>query len=171
MSIAFYADYVSDLRILLTELDSEPERFQTFDARLELAVPGGLIVYETRRRKGQTDSLYYGRSSDNAANQRISQAAAFSAIDRFLALGQFVALAGDTAFADEQRRPIDPQYPHCAVNFSYRKKGHPSARSMLMVFIGLNDETDALGYAETIAGPNELVQERPHHSARFHEWR
>ena len=61
MNAALYADYVADLRGLFTELDRHPERFQTFSAHLELAVAGGLVVYETARRKGQTDNLYYGR--------------------------------------------------------------------------------------------------------------
>jgi hypothetical protein len=54
MNVAFYADYIADLRTLFTDLDSRPEGFQTFDVRLELAVAGGLVVYETKRRKGQT---------------------------------------------------------------------------------------------------------------------
>ncbi|MCM2401358.1 hypothetical protein NBH20_09335 [Rhizobium sp. S153] len=167
MTIALYADYVADLRSLFTELDRSPEQFQTFDVRLELAAAGGLIVYEARRRKGLTDSLYYGRSASTGANQQISQATAFAAIDRFLALGQFIALAGDAS----QNHAMDAGYPHCAVNFSYRKKGHPKALSMLMVFIGFNDDADALAYAEKATGTSAFVTARPCKGDRAHEWK
>ncbi len=164
MTVALYADYVADLRTLFAELDQHPERFQTLDVRLELAAAGGLVIYETKRRKGQTDSLYYGRATASSPNQQISQATAFAAIDRFFALGQFVALSGAATPA------VDTEFPHCAVNFSYRKKGQPTARSMLMVFVGFNDEADALQYIST-ADPALLVSERPHPAAKSHEWR
>jgi hypothetical protein len=166
MRVGLYADYVTDLRALFAELDRHPDIFQSFDARLELAAAGGLVVYETKRRKGQTDSLYYGRSAATGANQQISQAASFAAIDRFFALGQFIALTG----TGTQTRPLDGQYPHCAVNFSYRKKGQPKARSMLMVFIGLNDEADALAYVAASEDASIFVAERPHRGERAYEW-
>ncbi len=167
MTIALYADYVADLRSLFAELDRSSEQFQTFDVRVELAVAGGLIVYETKRRKGLTDSLFYGRSASTGANQQISQATAFAAIDRFLALGQFIALAGDAS----QNHAMDAGYPHCAVNFSYRKKGHPKALSMLMVFIGFNDDADALAYAEKAEDISAFVSARPCKGDRAHEWK
>lgn len=166
MRVGLYADYVTDLRALFSELDRHPDLFQSFDARLELAAAGGLVVYETKRRKGQTDSLYYGRSAATGTNQQISQAASFAAIDRFFALGQFIALTG----TGTQTRPLDGQYPHCAVNFSYRKKGQPKARSMLMVLIGLNDEADALAYVAASEGTSVFVAERPHRGERAYEW-
>ena len=166
MQAAFYADYVADLRTLFLELDRRPELFQTFDVRLELAVAGGLVVYETKRRKGQTDSLYYGRPAEAGANQQISQASAFAALDRFFSLGQFVALAGEAG-----AQAMDARYPHCAVNFSYRKKGQPSARSMLMVFVGFNDEADALQYVATAEGGSAFVTERPCRGAKARWWR
>ena len=172
MNAAPYADYVADLRALFVELDQHSERFQSFDVRFELAAAGGLVVYETRRRKGQTDSLYYGRTA-TGANQQISQAAAFAAVDRFFALGQFLALAGDGGTKGEGPRPraMDAQYPHCAVNFSYRKKGQPAAKAMLMVFIGFNDEADALQYVSASDDPCHVVAERPYRSARAYEWK
>ncbi|NYJ14044.1 hypothetical protein GGI64_005135 [Rhizobium leguminosarum] len=88
MNVALYADYIADLRTLFAELDRHPERFQTFNVRLELVAAGGLIVYETKRRKGLTDSIYYGHSAETSSNHQISQSTAFSAIDRFFALGQ-----------------------------------------------------------------------------------
>lgn len=164
MTAALYADYVADLRAVFSELDRRADLFQSFDVRLELAAAGGLVVYETKRRKGQTDSLYYGRAAADGANQQISQAAAFAAIDRFFTLGQFVALTGEAG------RELDAQYPHCAVNFSYRKKGQPSARSMLMVFIGFNDDADAMQHVTTTDDPSIFVAERPYRSAKSYEW-
>lgn len=166
MNAALYADYVVDLRDLFAELDRHPERFQTFDAHLELAVAGGLVVYETTRRKGQIDSLYYGRPAGAGANQQMSQASAFAAIDRFFALGQFVALTGDDKDGDSS---LNAQYPHCAVRFSYRRKGHPTARAMLMVFVGFNDDADALHYVDG-NDPSLFVAERPYRTERAYEW-
>ncbi|MBB5666046.1 hypothetical protein [Rhizobium leguminosarum] len=175
MNVALYADYIADLRTLFAELDRHPERFQTFNVRLELVAAGGLIVYETKRRKGLTDSIYYGHSAETSSNHQISQSTAFSAIDRFFALGQFVALAGGidnrAGSGSASAQAVDAQYPHCAVNFSYRKKGQPVARSMLMVFIGFNDEADALQRLSTIDDPSDLVAERPYRSLKSYEWR
>ena len=168
MNVALYADYLAELRGLFSQLDRHPELFQSYDARLELVAAGGLVVYETKRRKGQADSLYYGRSATAAARQQISQATAFAAIDRFFALGEFVALTGEK---DGHVRAVDTQYPHCAVNFSYRKKGQPLARSMLMVFVGFNDEADALAYVSATGGSSVFVAERPFSSARAYEWK
>ncbi|OLP59866.1 hypothetical protein BJF93_09660 [Xaviernesmea oryzae] len=165
MAIAFYGDYVAALRDLVSALDRSPEEFQTYDLRLELAAAGALVVYETKRRKGLVDSLFYGRPLGAEANQRMSQAAAFAAIDRFLGLGQFLALTGDNAEA------IDAGYPHCAVNISYRKKGQPKAQSMLMVFIGFNDDQDAQAYAQSHAERTTLVEIRPFRGKKAYEWR
>lgn len=163
MNAAPYADYVADLRDLFAELDRHPERFQTFSAHLELAVAGGLVVYETTRRKGQTDSLYYGRPAGADANRQMPQASAFAAIDRFFALRQFVALTGAGEGA------LDARYPHCAVRFSYRRKGHPAAPTMLMVFIGFNDDADAAHYVAD-SDPALFVTDRPYRTERAHEW-
>jgi len=165
MTVSFYADTIADLRTLFAELDRSPDLFQTFDVHLELAAAGTLVVYETKRRKGQTDSLYYGRPGADDANRQISQAAAFAAIDRFFALGQFIALTGEATQA------LDTQYPHCAVNFSYRKKGYPTARSMLMVFVGFNDEADATDYVAKVENPAAFISQRPYQSAKAYEWK
>ncbi|MCJ8055914.1 hypothetical protein GB928_020020 [Shinella curvata] len=165
MTVSLYADAIAELRTLFAELDRNPDLFQTFDVRLELAASGSLVVYETKRRKGQTDSLYYGRPGADDANRQISQAAAFAAIDRFFALGQFIALTGEGGQA------LDTQYPHCAVNFSYRKKGHPAARSMLMVFVGFNDEADAAAYVAKSENPAAFISRRPYTSAKAYEWK
>lgn len=172
MNVALYGDYIADLRKLFVELDRQPEDFQTLDVRMELAAAGSVVVYETRRRKGQKDSLYYGRSATSGRNQQISQSTAFSAIDRFLVLGQFVALRADVAAESKgQPRRVDAQYPHCAVNFSYRKKGQPVARSMLMVFVGFNDDADAFQFISAVEDPTVFVSQRPHRAAKTYEWR
>lgn len=166
MPVALYAEYIADLKTLFSELDRHSDRFQSFDVRMELAAAGSLVVYETKRRKGQTDSLFYGRSAATGANQQISQAVAFAAIDRFFALGAFVALSGEN-----REEAMHTDYPHCAVNFSYRKKGQPTARSMLMVFVGFNDEADAERYVSASGEASGFVTERPCRTGRFHEWR
>lgn len=173
MAVALYADYIEDLRGLFTQLDRHPERFQTFNVRLELAASGSVIVYETRRSKGLTDSLYYGRSTDGA-NQKITQASAFSAIDRFFALGQFLALTDQTEdrnSGNEAQAALNARYPHCAVNFSYRKKGAPAARAMLMVFVGCNDEADAYDYVSKSSDVFVGSNQQPYRSARLYEWK
>ena len=168
MTAALYADYIADLRSLFSELDHSPELFQSLSAHLELVVGGSLVVYETKRRRGQTDSLYYGRPTAGETNRQISQATAFAAIDRFFALGEFVALTGE---AGTSGPALDARYPHCAVNISYRKKGHPAARSMLMVFAGFDDAADALRFVSASADPSAFVTARPYRSARAYEWK
>lgn len=170
MTVALYSDYIADLRTLFSELDSSPELFQSVAVHLELAVAGSLVVYETKRRKGQTDSLFYGRPTAADTNRQISQATAFAAIDRFLSLGQFIALTAEAGGA-ASGRTLNAGYPHCAANFSYRKKGHPAARSMLMVFVGFNDEADALQYVSASEDPTAFVAERPYRSAKAYEWK
>ncbi|WP_421869637.1 hypothetical protein [Pararhizobium sp.] len=174
MTVALYADYIADVRGLFTQLDRHPELFQTFEVRLELAAAGSVIVYETKRRRGQTDSLYYGRSA-NGANQKVAQSSAFSAMDRFFAIGQFVALTepmdGEYSGKGAQTAAVNARYPHCAVNFSYRKKGEPVARAMLMVFVGFNDDADAQQYVSEAGNGFVLESEQPYRAARLHEWK
>ena len=165
MSPTLYADLIAELRALFTELDQRPEPFQSFDVHLELAVAGSVLVYETKRSKGETDSLYYGRSARTGETRPISQAAAFTAIDRFFGLGEFVALADrpkDDAAPDEN-------HPHCAVRFAYRRKGEARARSLQMIFIGFSTADDALAYRA--ATDQALVMARPHFADWAHEWR
>ena len=168
MDVAFYADYIAGLRSVFAELDQHPERFQTFSLHIDLLAAGNLVVYETKRAKGQTDSVYFGRPASTGTSQKMTQAAAFSAIDRFFGLGQFVALKAET---EVDAPSVKDEYPHCAVNFTYRKKGEPQFRSMLMIFIGFNDDEDARGFAAT--GSDRLVQagERPFSGQKLFEWR
>lgn len=167
MTPAFYADYVANLRALFQDLDQSTEQYQTFEVHIELAAAGSLIVYESKRRKGLTDSLFYGRAKDGASNQKISQATAFKAIDRFFSLGQFLALTDDASDAPR----LNEEFPHCAVKFSYRKKGHPKTRSTVMVFIGFNDDADALNHAQSGNANATLVATRPLQGKHVYEWK
>ena len=175
MPVEFYADYMRDLRTLLAELDGQPERFQTYDVHIELAAAGKLVVYETKRQKGQTDSLYYGRSGTDESPRRMTQAAAFAAIDHFMGLGQFLAFNGHVEDLKARNAadalPIGVQYPSCAVSFAYRKKGQPKARAMFMIFVGFNDDQDAERYAAGLADPSILIDSRPLRAGRVYEWR
>ncbi|GLR21669.1 hypothetical protein GCM10007920_14550 [Ciceribacter naphthalenivorans] len=166
---------MGDLRVLLGELDKEPDRFQTFDVHIELAAAGKLIVYETRKRKGQTDSLYYGRSGPGDDSRQIAQGVAFAAIDHFMTLGQFVALDGNLGNLKGERTgeilSIGAQYPSCAVSFAYRKKGQPMAKAMFMVFVGFNDDEDAEHYVAALPDPSVLVSNRPLRSDKVYEWK
>ena len=164
---AFYADLTAELRALLTELDRQPELFQTFHVHLELAASGGLVVYEMKRAKGVTDSLFWGRAPSATENRQITQAFAFAAMDRFFSLGEFLALSDDLPAGTV----LDETYPCCAVRFAYRKKGSPKARSLSMVFIGFNDEGDALAYGDANAATVPLVVARPLAGDKLHEWR
>lgn len=175
MPVEFYAGYMRDLRVLFAELDSEPERFQTYDVHIELAAAGKLVVYETRRRKGQTDSLYYGRSGTNESPRRMTQATAFAAIDHFMGLSQFLAFNGHVDYLKDKNTtdalPIGAQYPSCAVSFAYRKKGQPKARAMFMIFVGFNDDQDAERYAASLSDPSVLVSSRPLRTGKIYEWK
>lgn len=166
MPPALYADLISDLRPLLAELGQHPERFQTWDAHLELVAAGGLVVVKSKRAKGLVDSLFWGRAPKAEENKQLPEAVAFAAIDRFLGLGAHLALSD----ALPEGAVLDEAFPHCAVRFSYRKKGAPKARSLSMIFIGFNDEADAASYAERTAGTLPLVTTRPVTGGKLHEW-
>jgi hypothetical protein len=113
------------------------------------------------------DGLSWGRAPNTTENKQLPQATAFAAIDRFLGLGNHLALSD----ALPEGRVLDEAYPHCAVRIAYRKKGAPKARTLSMIFIGFNDEPDALAYAERAGETLPLVTTRPLMGARLHEWR
>lgn len=167
MPPALYADLTASLRPLLAELHQTPERFQTWDAHLELVAAGGLVILKTKRAKGVVDSLFWGRAPKAEENRQLPEATTFAAIDRFLRLGAHLALAD----ALPEGAVLDEAFPHCAVRFSYRKKGAPKARSLSMIFIGFNDAADAISYAERTAGTLPLVTTRPLIGEKLHEWR
>ncbi|HLP70669.1 MAG TPA: hypothetical protein VK181_24445 [Rhizobium sp.] len=167
MPPALYADLIADLRPLIAELGEHPERFQTWDAHLELVAAGGLVVLKTKREKGVVDSLFWGRAPQAAENRQLPEATTFAAIDRFLRLGAHLAFSD----AVPEDALLDEAYPHCAVRFSHRKKGAAKARSLSMIFIGFNDAAEALAYAERTSGTLPLVTTRPLVGDKLHEWR
>lgn len=175
MTVERYADYLRELRTLFAELDKQPDRFQTFHVHIELAAAGKLVVYQKTKRKGQTDSLYYGRSGRTGTARQIAQETAYGAIDHFMALGQFVAFNGNLENLKgedaAQVLTVGSQYPSCAVNFTYRKKGQPMARTMFMILVGFNDDEDADKYVSTLGDPSILVDERPLRSDKVYEWK
>ena len=167
MPPALYTDLTTTLRPLLTELHQSPDLFQTWDAHLELVAAGGLVVVKSKRAKGVVDSLFWGRAPGSSDNKQLPEATAFAAIDRFLGLGAHLALSD----APPEGAVLDAAYPHCAVKLSYRKKGAPKAKSLSMIFIGFNDEAEALGHAGRSGDILPLVTSRPLMAKRLHEWR
>ncbi len=167
MPPAFFADLTATLRPLLSELHQSPDLFQTWDAHLELVAAGGLVVVKSKRAKGLVDSLFWGRAPGSTENKQLPEATAFAAIDRFLGLGAHLALSD----ALPEGTVLNEAYPHCAVKLTYRKKGSPKALSLSMIFIGFNDEADALAYAERSGGTLPLAIARPLLGERLHEWR
>ncbi|KQW29031.1 hypothetical protein ASE36_11170 [Rhizobium sp. Root274] len=167
MTPALQNDLTTELRDLLTELHQAPEHFQTWDAHLELIAAGGLVVLKSKRAKGLVDRLFWGRAPKTTENKQLPEATAFAAIDRFLGLGAHLALSD----ALPEGLVLDEGFPHCAVKFAYRKKGAPEARSLSMIFIGFNDEADAMAYAERAGETLPLVATRPLRGAKLHEWR
>jgi hypothetical protein len=167
MPPALHTDLTATLRPLLTELHQSPDLFQTWDAHLELVAAGGLVVVKSKRAKGLVDSLFWGRAPKATENKQLPEATAFAAIDRFLGLGAHLALSD----ALPEGAVLDEAFPHCAVKLAYRKKGAPKARVLSMIFIGFNDEADAIAYAERAEGKLPLVTSRPLMADRLHEWR
>ncbi|MGQ2968000.1 MAG: hypothetical protein ACT6RF_04560 [Allorhizobium sp.] len=167
MPPALHPDLTAALRPLLAELHQSPDLFQTWDAHLELVAAGGLVVAKSKRAKGVVDSLFWGRAPNAQENKQLPEATAFAAIDRFLGLGAHLALSD----ALPEGAVLEEAYPHCAVKFSYRKKGAPKAKSLSMIFIGFNDEAEALGHAERSGDILPLVSTRPLMGERLHEWR
>ncbi|THV24644.1 hypothetical protein [Peteryoungia ipomoeae] len=167
MPPALYTDLTTTLRPLLTELHQSPDLFQTWDTHLELVAAGGLVVVKSKRAKGLVDNLFWGRAPGSSENRQLPEATAFAAIDRFLGLGAHLALSD----ALPEGAVLDETYPHCAVKFTYRKKGAPKALSLSMIFIGFNDEAEALAHADPAGTTLPLVTARPLMGARLHEWR
>lgn len=171
MTAALFADCVKDLKILLDEIDAAPENFRSFDLHIDLAHKGLLFVYETKRLRGQTDSIYYARMAKTGVNKQVSQKTAYDAISAFLGLGQFVALTGDFAAAtDGKGAAVEGEFPSCAVAFTYRRTGMPKAMSMRMIFLGFGSDAEALAHANAVAATS-LVSTRPFLSKRIWEWK
>lgn len=172
MKPALYTDYVKDLQVLFDEIDTTPEKFRSFDLHIDLVHKGMLFVYETRRKLGQTDSIYYARMAKTGASKQVSQKTASDAVAAFFGLGPFVAMTGDLAEAAAGAPPaVESQYPSCAVAFTYRRTGMEKAVSMKMIFLGLGDENDAPALTAGAANGFTLVDTRPFHAERVWEWK
>ena len=167
MPPALFTDLTSTLRPFIGEFQQSPELFQTWDMHLELVAAGGLVVVKSKRAKGVVDSLFWGRAPNSTENKQLPEATAFAAIDRFLGLGAHLALAD----ALPDGAVLDEAYPHCAVKITYRRKGAPKAKSLSMIFIGFNDEADALDYAARAGEALPLASQRPLDGTKLHEWR
>lgn len=163
MTASLYADYVQDLKATLDDLFEQPDRYQTFELHVELAMGEALLVYETKRRKGQTDTIAYARTQKG--NAQISPAVAYQRVASFLAMHDHIALTGDPMIS------LNKEYPHAVISFEHRAKGAPFKRSMKMIFIGVNDAEDAARYLAATGERTAVVVVRPHHSDRLWEWK
>lgn len=172
MKAVLFADYVKDLKVLLDEIDTTPGNFRSFDLHIDLAHKGLLFVYETRRKLGQTDSIYYARMAKTGANKQVSQKTAYDAVSAFLGLGEFLALTGNFAGADgAEGTVVDGDHPTCAIAFTYRRTGMPKARSMRLIFLGFSTGEAAMAHAQAAADTPTLIEKRPFHSDRVWEWK
>lgn len=172
MTAAFFADYAKDLKVLLDEIDATPENFRSFDLHIDLAHKDLLFVYETKRRLGQTDSIYYARMAKTGANKQLSQKTAYEAVSAFFRLGQFIALTGDFSQAEAgEGASVEGDHPTCAVAFTYRKTGMPKAASMKMIFIGFGSDGEALAHGQRLPAAPILASSRPFRSTRVWEWK
>jgi hypothetical protein len=174
MSAAFYRDYIVDLRLRIDDLQTDPDRYQTYDLTMELLAQRNLVSYALKRQRGQTDSLFYRRDTTNDQGAQMQQQTAYRLFAGFFGLGQFLASTGRTDGLAEQgfaeTLTADWEYPTCAVHFTYRKKGQPQTSSMKMLFVGLNGDADAAAYERRLARQDLLVQDRPYSSPVLWEW-
>lgn len=163
MTASLYADYIQDLKATLDDLFERPDRYQTFDLHIELAMGTALLVYETKRQKGRTDAIAYARTPKG--NVQVSPALAHQRISSFLAMQDHIALTGDPIIS------LNKEYPHAVIRFEHRIKGAPLKSSMKMIFAGLNDAEDASRYVEMADTTAAIVTTRPHHSKNLWEWK
>ncbi|TCS01513.1 hypothetical protein [Rhizobium sp. BK418] len=163
MTASFYADYIQDLKAALDDLFEHPVRYRTFDLHIELAMGTALLVYETKRQKGQTDAIAYARTPKG--NVQVSPELAHQRISSFLAMRNHIALTGDPMIS------LNEEYPHAVIRFEHRAKGVPFKSSMKMIFVGVNDAEDAGRYVEMAREPAAIVTARPHRSKKLWEWK
>ena len=175
MSAASYRDYVVNLKARLDDLHSDPASYQTYDLTMELLAQQNLISYAISRKQGQVDSLFYRRDTASGQGTQMSQETAYRVFSGFFGLGQFLASTGranglaEEAFAETLTAGWD--YPTCAVQFSYRKKGQPRGASMKMLFVGLNGDADAATFEAKLTLPDLLIRARPFSSTLLWEWK
>lgn len=163
MTASSYADYIRDLKDVLDDLVSQPDRYQTFSIHVELVMGENLLVYETARRKGQTDTIAYFRTAGD--NKQVAPEAAYERVQAFLAMQDHIALSGNPMIS------LDREYPHAVINIEHRARGSESRKSMKMIFVGVNDADDAAAYVAAAGTPSALVSSRPHQSLRLWEWK
>ncbi|EJJ26205.1 hypothetical protein [Rhizobium sp. CF142] len=163
MIASLYADYVQDLKARLNDLFERPDRYQTFDLHVELAMGAALLAYETKRQKGQTDTIAYARTAKG--NVQVSPELAQQRISSFLTMQGHIALTGEPMIS------LNEEYPHAVISFEHRARGAPLKSSMKMIFVGVNDAEDAGRYFEMTGEPAAIVTTRPHRSKRLWEWK
>jgi hypothetical protein len=163
MTASIYTDYVHDLKATLDDLYERPDRYQTFDLHIELAMGDALLVYQTRRQKGQTDTIAYARTPKG--NTQVSPATAYQRVSAFLTMQNHIALTGEPMIG------LNAEYPHAVISFEHRAKGASFKSSMKMIFVGVNDADDASRYRAITKEPAAIVTTRPHHSVRLWEWK
>lgn len=161
MTASLYADYIQDLKATLDDLHERPDRYQSFNLHVELAMGAQLLVYETTRRKGQTDTIAYARTPKG--NSQVSPAIAYQRVAAFLAMQDHIALTGNPMIS------LNDEYPHAVVSFEHRAKGAAFKSSMKMLFVGVNDAEDASRYLGLIGQPAAVVSARPHRSDKLWE--
>lgn len=175
MSAAFYRDYVVDLKARIDDLHTDPGSYQTYDLTMELLAQKNLISYAMSRKQGQVDSLFYRRDTASGQGTQMSQETAYRVFSGFFGLGQFLASTGranglgEEAFA--QTLTAGWEYPTCAVQFAYRKKGQPRGASMKMLFVGLNGDADAATFEAKLTQPELLIGTRPFSTKLLWEWK
>lgn len=163
MIASLYADYVQNLKAALNDLFERPDRYQTFDLHIELAMGAALLVYETKRQKGRTDTIAYARTPKG--NVQVSPELAQQSLSSFLTMREHIALTGEPMIS------LNENYPHAVISFEHRARGAPLTNSMKMIFVGVNDAEDAGQYVEITGEPTAIVTTRPHHSKTLWEWK
>jgi hypothetical protein len=175
MNIAFYKDYVTDLKKRIDDLRENPDDFQVYDLQMEILVRKAQISYALSRHKGQSDSLFYMNDTVSGKRSQLGDDVAFGMFGHFFALGQFLAVAGKATDLSEtdftNLLTADWLYPVCAVGFSFRKKGQPAVKSMKMLFVGLNNDEDAASYTKALNQAGFIVDRRPFTSEQLWEWK
>jgi hypothetical protein len=175
MEIAFYKDYVASLKQQIDELRGNRDAFQVYDLQMEILVRKAQISYALSRHKGVIDSLFYMNDTVSGKRSQMEDDVAFGMFAHFFALGQFLAVAGKATDLGESESTelltADWKYPVCAVGFAFRKKGHPTLRSMKMLFVGLNDDEDAARYVSALNDPEFIVARRPFMTPTLWEWK
>ncbi|OWV97410.1 hypothetical protein ATY81_08215 [Rhizobium sp. R72] len=175
MSVAFYRDYVADLKARIDDLHANTDRYQTYELTMELLAQKNLVSYTEKKAKGQTEGLSYRRDFTTGQAVQMQQQNAYALFSGFFNLGQFLAFTGQGRQPDAKQfaelLTDNWRYPTCAVYLTFRQKGQPKTPSMRMHFVGLNGQADAAAYERKADRADNLVAQRPFSSAVFWEWK